>query len=208
MASCTIRNKSIEALSLPYPLAGIMNPGQLVTIPVAAAIVLPYLTVSGRAPQDYEVISLPSDPASYPDQNYAGALLLATTGMPPASGLGTSASPEMADTFVVRVAFTALVTGTADDVTIFASNAPCKFRILDSMLLVTTLDAGATGTLYTATAAGGTQCSSALSAASLGRVRDNITTGTQVIAAGGSLYLRRSDRAFAGEIILTCEKVN
>lgn len=208
MASCSIRNKSIEALSLPAPLAGILNPGQIVTLPFAASVILGYLAVSGRPPVDYEVTALPADPSTYPDLAYGGSLVAATNGIAPASGLGTSASPEVGDTFTVRVAFTALVTGTADDVTIFASNAPCKFRILDAQMAVTTLTAGATGTLYTAPAAGGTACSSAMSAAALGRIRDNITTGTPTINAGGSLYLRRSDRAFAGEIILTCERIN
>jgi hypothetical protein len=207
MASCVIRNKSIEPLALPEPLAGVLRPGQSVTIPVAASVVQSYLAPTG-IPQGYEVVALAVDPATFPDAAYGGSLVSAVNALAPASGAATSASPEIGRLFSVRVPFTALVTGTADDVTIFASNAPCKFRLLDCFMNVTTLTAGATGTLFTAAAGGGTQCSSALSAAALGKIRDNITTGSQTIAAGGSLYLRRSDRAFAGEIVLICERVN
>lgn len=207
MASCVVHNKSIEPLALPEPLAGVLRPGQSVVLPIAASIVQAALAVTG-IPQGYEVIANQSDPATYPDAAYGGSLVSAVNALAPASGAGTSASPEIGRLFEVRVAFTAATTGTADDITIFAANAPCKFRIIDCYLDVTTADSGATGTLYTAAAGGGTACSSALSTTSTGKIRDNITTGTPTIAAGGSLYLRRSDRAFAGEIVLICSKVN
>lgn len=94
------------------------------------------------------------------------------------------------------------VTGTPDDVTIFNANAPFAFEIMDVQLVTSTNISMSTCTLRTAAAGGGTAVSDALSSGSTGIARNSAKTDTPAIAKGGSLFLRRSDRAVAGELII------
>lgn len=122
-----------------------------------------------------------------------------------ASQLGAPDAYGFAVDLTLRVAFTAATTGSADDVTILAS-APFGFRILDAMLYVSTAKGSATVTLRSATGGGGSALSDDLSVNATGVVRNASLTASPTVAAAGALYLRRSDRACAGELILRCIK--
>jgi hypothetical protein len=111
-------------------------------------------------------------------------------------------SMGVSDLLVLRKAFTAGTTGSADDVAV-ALAVPFGFRIVDVKLVVLTVKAAATVTLRTATAGGGSALSEALSVATAGYVRlGTASTATTTVAAGGNVYLRRSDRACAGELLI------
>lgn len=110
---------------------------------------------------------------------------------------------NLATPFVIRVAFTALAAGTADDVTIYNATAPFAFRIVDCFALISTAILATTVTLRSASGGGGSALSSALSSAATGTARNN-DTATRTVASGGSLFLRRSDRGVAGEIVIIC----
>ncbi len=92
--------------------------------------------------------------------------------------------------------------GTADDVTIYNANAPFAFRILDVTWLVSTAVALSTVQLRDTSGGGGAALSSALTSAVAGTARNN-DTATRTVAAGSSVFLRRSDRAVVGEIVIT-----
>jgi len=96
-------------------------------------------------------------------------------------------------------------TGAADDVTIFSSNAPFKFRVVDAFCVTSTPAASmATGALRTASADGGTKLTAdvAIDAAGVSRPAGTTPTATSTVAASGSLYFRRSDRAQVGELFV------
>ena len=113
-----------------------------------------------------------------------------------------SASITFGVPFLITQPLTAGVAGTADDVTIYSANAPFDFRIVDVWLLVSAAIGGSTVQLRSATGGGGSALSSALSSAATGTVRNN-DTATRQVASGGSLFVRRSDRAVAGRILIT-----
>lgn len=103
--------------------------------------------------------------------------------------------------FSIRVTFTAGAAGTADDVTIYSANAPFAFRILDVTLLTSTALALATAQLRDTAGGGGAALSSVLTTAVAGTARNNDTV-TPTVALNGSVFLRRSDRAVAGEVLI------
>lgn len=109
-----------------------------------------------------------------------------------AGGIGTAGS--------IYVAFVVAATGAADDVTIHAG-LPYGIRITNVRLKVTTAKAGATGTLRTAAAGAGTALSSDLATDAAVAVASTLNT-SPTVAAAGALYLRRSDRDFAGHVIV------
>jgi len=91
-------------------------------------------------------------------------------------------------------------TGTGDAPVVLAAS-PFKFRVVDVELLVTTGIAASTATLSSLSAAG-TLYTNAMSTATAGIVRDNLTTASQTVPVGGNLYLQRSDRATAMELTI------
>lgn len=118
-----------------------------------------------------------------------------TLGIPSAGGLGAP--------FQVVVPFTAATTGSADDVTVYAATVPFKAVLTEVVVYTSTAVMSSTMTLYSATGGGGTALSSAISTGSTGVARTAITTGAPTVAAGSSIYARRSDRAAAGTLVLT-----
>lgn len=112
-------------------------------------------------------------------------------------------SAELGTVKVLQKTFTALTTGSADDVTILdgTPGLPYACKVIDVQLFVTTEVGGSTCTLNTATG-GGAAISSDMSSNAKGHVRDaGIASGAvAVLAAGDDLYLRRSDRAVAGTV--------
>lgn len=100
--------------------------------------------------------------------------------------------------------------GTADDVTIWNAAAPFALRILDAQLRVSTAVGGSSAALRTASGGGGSvvlpdpaAATQTFSTAATG-VLEDLATATATVAAGGSLFLRRSDRSVVGELVLTC----
>jgi len=89
------------------------------------------------------------------------------------------------------------------DTTLFAAatGAPCKFRLVDVFVDVTTGNASETLTLRDATGGAGNALSSALSLASTGRVREAAPTATTTVAAGGNIFLRRNTTVGVGRLV-------
>lgn len=112
----------------------------------------------------------------------------------------------MGSMLVIRKAFTAGGGGSADDVIIFNSNAPFNFRILDSRFYISTTVALATVRLRDATGGGGNAVSDAIAASATGSLFNALKTGTDTISSGGSLVLRRSDSAVAGEVVVYIQR--
>lgn len=137
-------------------------------------------------------------------------------------GFGTVAAAGLADTiispaklavvssnigveFVIRVSYAAAAAGAADDVTVYSASAPFAFRILDVMVLTSTAIGGSTAQLRDTAGGAGAALSTALSTAATGTARNNDVASTTV-AANGSVFLRRSDRGVAGEVIIFAVK--
>ncbi len=94
--------------------------------------------------------------------------------------------------------------GTSANISITAGY---KCRVVDFYVLVTSGVASSTVQLFTATGGGGTAASSALSTASTGKVRDSLTTASQVFALGATIFLYASAGAtLAGfeAFVVTC----
>lgn len=128
---------------------------------------------------------------------------LANTIISPAK-LAVEAS-SIACMFSIRVACAAGTIGTADDVTIYSSNAPFAFLIIDCLWLDATAIALSSVQLRDTAGGGGAALSSVLTSAVTGTARNN-DTQTRAVAANGSVFLRRSDRGVAGEIVIICIK--
>ena len=106
---------------------------------------------------------------------------------------------------ILRMAFTAGITGAADDVVVAAAGSlPYNLRVLDTKVLVTAATgvSAATATLRSAASGGGTALSGALAIDSTGRKSDTLTATAEMLQTAG-LFLHRSDRAAAGEVIIT-----
>ena len=80
-------------------------------------------------------------------------------------------------------------------------SAPFAFRIVDAYVLISTAIALSTVQLRDTSGGGGAALSSALTSATAGTIRNN-DTATPTVASGGSVFLRRSDRGVAGEVIV------
>lgn len=104
-------------------------------------------------------------------------------------------------TFCIYVAFSAGAGGSPDDVTIYSSAAPFNFRILEAWLVTATAVAASTVIARTATGGLGSTLTTAISATATGKTSDN-STATTTVASGGTVVLRRSDSAIAGEFII------
>lgn len=120
--------------------------------------------------------------------------------------LATVDAAGAAPVFVIRKAFTAAGPGAADDVTIYNAAAPYAFRIVDAHVVVATAISAKTAQLRSAAAGAGSALSDAFDCGATGVVRNAAITASSTVAAGGSLYLRRSDNGLAGEIFITCMK--
>ena len=98
--------------------------------------------------------------------------------------------------------------GTADAVNAFAANAggvaPFALTIVDVVVAVQTAVAASNVQLHnTASGGGSTTYSTALATTATGKVRDASTTMAD-IAAGGTVFVRRSDRSMVGELAIIC----
>lgn len=123
--------------------------------------------------------------------------------------VGTTASPAtgLGDGDVIRVPFAAGTPGTPDDVTIYALNAlPYKkMRIVDAHVMVVTAIGATTVQLRSAAAGAGTLCAEMATAATGRNGQTATVTASQVLTNGATvgLFLRRSDRGVAGEVVIT-----
>lgn len=106
-------------------------------------------------------------------------------------------------TFVISAAFAAGGGGAADDVAVLAANLlPFQVRVIDAWLNTITAVGGATGTLRTASGGAGTALSGAMSAAGANTTSRSSLGATQTVAAAGTVFLRRSDSGFSGEVYM------
>lgn len=108
--------------------------------------------------------------------------------------------------FAVRVAYVAAAAGTADDVTVYNANSPFAFRILKAFFVTSTAIGGSTVQVRSASGGGGSALSDVFSSATTGENTSTAgtITATATVAANGSVFVRRSDRGVAGEVILLC----
>lgn len=95
---------------------------------------------------------------------------------------------------VIRTPITA-VASNGTDVTIYSSNAPYGMNVCDAWVDITTGVASTVATLRNATAGGGSALTSAISMASTGVIRNNLTTTAVNIAANGTIVWRISGGA-------------
>ena len=136
---------------------------------------------------------------TYPNPSIAaGAVTPAKLAVADSNGLG--------DVVAVRKAFSA-GGGGADDIVIYNSNAPFAMRVLDTVLLVTTSAVLSSATLRDATGGGGNNLSDVFGTTTTGVKRNTALTLTGTISAGGTLALRRSTQAIAGEVIVYLQKI-
>jgi hypothetical protein len=105
----------------------------------------------------------------------------------------------------IYTSFAAGAGGSADDVSIFTSNAPFNFRILEVIVYTTTAVASSTVTLRSATGGLGSALSSAISTTVAGQTSNN-NTATTTVASASSLIVRRSDSGVAGEVVIFAVK--
>lgn len=115
----------------------------------------------------------------------------ADAGAPVPSGAPAAGTGNAGVSYVHRVTQTAGA-GTSADISIPIA---VKCRVIDAWVTVTAGVASSVVQLFTAASGGGTAASSALSTASTGKVRDNLTTATQVFAAGSTLFAHTSGGA-------------
>ncbi len=128
------------------------------------------------------------------------------------AGLGVSepvsSTTKIGDEFDIRWAFTAGAAGAPDDVTVYALNTvPFKFRVLDMYGVISTALAG-TIQAQPVTGGAGTILGEISSTATGHQTSTATVTTTQVVTPGSSvgLFLRRSDRGVAGEVVLHCRR--
>jgi hypothetical protein len=116
--------------------------------------------------------------------------------------VGSIDSAGLGVPLVIYKSFAAGVAGTPDDVTIYNASIPFGWRILDALVYVSTNIGGSTLQLRDTAGGGGAALSDAFDSATTGIKRDVLMTATPTQAAGDSLFLRRSDRGVAGEVII------
>lgn len=114
-------------------------------------------------------------------------------------GQVASGGGSFAPVHVINKAFIA-----ADqDTTLWGTaGAPCKARILDVFVDVTTGNASETLTIRDTVGGAGNALSSALTLASTGRVREAAPTATTTVAAGGNVFLRRNTTVGVGRLVV------
>jgi hypothetical protein len=103
--------------------------------------------------------------------------------------------------FYARHTFVAGGGGAADDITLFSANFPFAARIVSVEMLTSGNVVGSTVQLRTAAGGAGSALSSALASATIGTTYNNDSV-TRTIALNGSVFLRRSDSAVAGTILI------
>jgi len=116
------------------------------------------------------------------------------------AGLAVEAA-GIAVPFMIEVPFVAGAAGTPDDVTKYNADAPFAFKIQGAHCITTTGIGGATVQARDTAGGGGAALTSAMAAAGAGTTYNN-DTDTRAVPAGGSLFVRRSDRGVAGKLII------
>lgn len=131
-----------------------------------------------------------------------GAITLDTSNLTFAEiSRGLINSSNMADSGTLFLTVAAGAGGSADDVTIFNAACPFKIRVLDSRFICTAGAAGGrTVTIRSASAGGGSALSDAFSCAATNTMARNAGVPTSTVSKAGSMFLRRSDSAIAGEL--------
>lgn len=205
MASITITNLTSQPLPITELYATIAPNGTLTTNRYASD--LPRMTSLQAA----IAAGSAALTVAYSSNELASGLTQA-----PQSTTDKSAQPVAADATAtqeieVRKTLTAGVAGTPDDVTVYALNAlPYKCRVIDAYAIISTAIGASTLQIRSQAAGAGTLCAE-ISSAALGKAEwDSTVTATQVLTPGSSvgLFIRRSDRGVAGEVVVVLRKEN
>lgn len=199
MATLVITNLTSEQVSLSDAYA-VLQPsgstGESITITRAASDIprmarLAALVADGSVSVD----------VTYSDDEKASGFVAPPNSIQASDLAEVLATDAASGLILIRKAFTAAATGSADDVTIFAVNAlPFKFRVVDAWCFVATAISSSHAYLRTRAAGSGTLLAT-FDSGSTGRV--NMSDTATAVATPGSLnglFLRRSDRAIAGEV--------
>jgi hypothetical protein len=139
----------------------------------------------------------------------ASGLLAAPQTVQAADSAPVAAAAVDAMDITMRLPFAAAAAGTADDVTIYALNAlPYKMRVIWAKAIVGTAIGSATAAVRTQSAGAGTLVAT-MDFGTAGLVPSpNTGFATVVLTPGSSvgLFVRRSDRGVAGEILLSVRR--
>lgn len=203
MATLTITNVSTDLVAIG-DIYRTLAVGESVTVTRTAAQIPNMVSLQKSATAGLVTVSV----ALSADEIGSG-LATATAAVESKDVAPVAATDAAGGLMVIRKAFTAGTPGTADDVTVFAVNTlPAKMRVVDAHAFISTAIGATTVALHTAAAAGGTLLGT-LSSAATGRF-DMTGTATAVATPGASagLFLRRSDRGVAGEVIILCRPEN
>lgn len=109
---------------------------------------------------------------------------------------------------VIHKAFAAGAGGSADDVVIYASNAPYAFDIIHVVAKIVTVVSASTIQLRDTAAGAGTTLSDALTSATTGVRQNTAATTSPSVLRNGTLILRRSDSGVAGSIDILVLRVS
>lgn len=120
-------------------------------------------------------------------------------------GVGILAG-EIGVPFVVMRTIAAGAPGVADDVALYAADLPFGATVIDAWAIIGTAIGASTWEIRDAAGGAGNLlvASIATAAAGVNRATGATPTNTTGIAAGGSIYCRRSDRGTAGELFVLC----
>lgn len=195
----TITN--ISSPATPVPLGDLesktLAPGESITIDRPAGMVSSMRSlIAALAAGNISVVQTPTA------EEIASGFLSPPQAVQPLDVAPNAASALLTGpTLVIRKTFTALATGAADDVTIYAANnLPGKFRVIRAKLALTTAVAASVANVWTRASGAGTQLATFDSSVSLSE-----STMVSAVMTPGTLeglFLRRGDRAIAGELIL------
>jgi hypothetical protein len=128
---------------------------------------------------------------------------IAASDMAPVAAADAAAAP-----IEFRKSFAALGAGVADDVVVFAANTlPYKIRVTNASARIVTAIGASTINVYDQAAGAGQLCAS-LSSAATGIVAMTGPNASVVVAPGAliGLFIRRSDRGVAGEVVITARR--
>jgi hypothetical protein len=123
-------------------------------------------------------------------------------------GGGGGLETGVATALILHKVFAAGAGGAADDVVIFAANAPYAFDIIDTTAKVVTAVGGSTLQLRDTAAGAGTTLSDALTSAATGTKRNTAQTTNPQVLRNGTLIIRRSDSGIAGSVDVTILRVS
>lgn len=105
--------------------------------------------------------------------------------------------------FLISNTFEALTPGTADAVTVVDSDQP-EIKIVDVWVEITTAANPSTVRLHSTASGASNTYSGSMNSSSTDVARNDGARTTDIVPAGGPVFMRRSDRGAAGTIHMLC----